>query len=318
MDNNHLPNKCIPPKNRKKYIIVFSRNNARPVGGSSMLADTYLRAVHCVVKLFGLTPFRHDCHNDAQPATPSKAAFAYAAIIGLAYNTFVCWSFAMLTGDSSDETVYVALHVKHVCKLAQSVGTFWSLFYYRLTLIESLNMAKRIRCQLASLLPAGALRDADTTRIVHNVLVWTMVQSGLTIGSMCVFAAYASMRALCFALIMFCSSFFSMVLTLLQFATILEVAQMYRALNKKLRTCVERIRQVSQMPRRCKMRMQMFCDVSDDVDKIAQLFKLVSLFNGQVCRVFSVSMLVNIVNSFAYALFAVKHIYINDEDFFFK
>lgn len=276
------------------------------------IVKAFSRTVQILIKLLGLLPFRIHYNNDVDLLESRTAEILYSLGIAIFLSGLVCFSFMNFVSSPVDNinqnTLSITLRIERFCDLSQSILTYFSLCYYRKNQIECINMVNKIHVELRCFCKSPHRYDSEYERIMKYVIAWTMVQSALSIGTWLLYMANSAMGFIQITIITIFANLFSMLLTLMQFGMLIEVAQLYRRLSEKLTLCVARIRQISSLSRRKQMKMQMFCDVSDDIDKIALLYKCVTNNNHIVCQVLSISIIGNVVNSFAKALLGVKYV----------
>lgn len=86
--------------------------------------------------------------------------------------------------------------------------------------------------------------------------------------------------------------------------------QFYRLLNQKLKQCMAKIKRM-QTSKMCKMRMQHFCDLSDDIDRLACLYSRCLNFTSQMNQYFSATLFMTI--AYAFVLIVSQLFFIYDQ-----
>lgn len=275
-----------------------------------MITHRFLRASHIVVKFFGLFPIRIDYNKEEQLATPHLTNFIYSIVFAVILNGFVFYSFSSFVSspvdDLNQETLLIALRVERFCEFVHNLLTYASLWFYRLTMTECVNMGESIHRKLRYFIRYNERYDAEYHRVVKQVYCWTIIQSVLIICTWVSYTVNSSMGFVQITIIVFCANVFTVIVTLMQFSMMIEVSQLYRRLNGKLSACVYKIRQISCLSEKNQMKMQMFCDVSDDIDEVASIYKCITKCNNMVCRVLALSIMANVVNTFTNLLIGVN------------
>lgn len=278
-----------------------------------MITSAFLQTVYGLVKIFGLVPFRLNFGNSQQPAVFDSGHFVHSLISAAGLNGFNCYIFMSFVSGPIDDvnqgTLIIALKIERVCEFAQNIVAYLSMYYYRNQLIDCINVTRRIHVEIRDFVNITEQYDAELKRIINYVIVWTTVQSILTLSSGMLYNANSSMTPFQITIILIFAYCFVIVLTLMQFAMLMEFAQLYRWLNAKLLLCIKRIRQLSRCgPKQGKKKL--FCTVGDDIEKVVLFYELVNSCQTTVCRVMSIPILGNVVNSFANALIAVISLFI--------
>lgn len=262
-----------------------------------------------MIKIFGLFPFRIDFSKNEQPAEHHKVEFIYSIFFAVVFHGIIIYShnkelISSPIYNTAQETLIATINFERLCACFQSVLTYASVYYYRHKLINCINMVNRIQhLQNVGFLPDRI--DAENNRVVKYIILWTIVQLMLTICSWILYAIYSDMGILQVSVILFGANCYTIALTFMHYVILREVVQLYRGLNAQVAICVVRIRRISNAFNKCQMKMQMFCDVSDEIDQVTSLYKCITECNNMACRLLSVSILANIVNSFANALIGV-------------
>lgn len=276
-----------------------------------MIALTFRRKALLVFKLFGLFPIRVDYNSKDKSASFHKIDFVYSTAFAGFFIALVCYSFHIFLSEAEEDiyqdTLLLVLKIEHFCGFAQSILTFSSIFYFRYQIVDCLNLKHRIHGRLQSVIESYHRYDDESNRKVKLFIVWTIIQCIFTVCTWILYVISSAVDILPITIMMFCSNVFTMVVTIMQCLMLSDVAQLYQNINGKLSICVDRIHVISSLPQKCQTKMQMFCDVSDEIDQVASLFRCVSEYRNITCRILSASILANVVNSFAYALIAVVY-----------
>lgn len=93
------------------------------------------------------------------------------------------------------------------------------------------------------------------------------------------------------------------------FSGLFVVWQFYLALNNKLRQCMAKVKAVTASNKIQQMRMQRFCDLSDEIDRLACLYARCSVLTEQMNKYFSVTLFVTIAYTFGIILSQLFFIY---------
>lgn len=89
------------------------------------------------------------------------------------------------------------------------------------------------------------------------------------------------------------------------------VWQFYIILNRKLRLCMDDVRREASSSLSKKIRMQKFCELSDEIDRLAQLYDRCLVFNKQVNGYFSAPLFLTVSYAFAVILTQLFFMYGN-------
>lgn len=93
------------------------------------------------------------------------------------------------------------------------------------------------------------------------------------------------------------------------FCGLFVVWQFYLTLNNKIGQCMAEVKAVTVSNQGQQMRMQRFCELSDEIDRLACLYARCSVFTEQMNKYFSVTLFVTIAYAFAIILAQLFFIY---------
>lgn len=100
------------------------------------------------------------------------------------------------------------------------------------------------------------------------------------------------------------SNFMAQIFTSIYFCGLLIMLQFYWHLNHRLKSCTKKMEIIS-MSNMNKMKMQKYCEISDDIDKISILYCRLTTLTASFNSLFSMPILLTILNDFMFSLFAV-------------
>lgn len=104
------------------------------------------------------------------------------------------------------------------------------------------------------------------------------------------------------------SNVMAIIFTNIYFCGMLVMLQFYRNLNKQLKNCMKSLKIISQSKMN-RIKMQMYCDISDDIDMISIMYSRVTDVTSRLNTFFSIPVLLTILNDSMITLFAVIYNY---------
>lgn len=283
----------------------------------AMTAKPLLGTVYYAAKLFGIMPIHlcaaPDDKNTVAELTPCSTIYViFAAILFTILFVFSLLQFIVpeATSDPNQETINFVLNLDSYSAIIRNISIYTFVIINRDTFMQTVNRANRIVNELRIGLNCTSFIDQRCTHMVFVQICMSTMQLSLSIWlaySYCISNSNYTQLYLIQTIIMMCYSLcFQAVVSAVHFTVFLMIVQFIRHINQGLVVCLKRIEDIShRKTRRSNMRMQMFCDVSDQIDELAALYKCITNCNEQFCKVFSISILVSIINSFVFALASV-------------
>lgn len=93
--------------------------------------------------------------------------------------------------------------------------------------------------------------------------------------------------------------------TTMHFAAALVALQFFRDVNARLTESVSVVRELLLCRRQADANVRFHCNITDDIDRLAVLYDMVSDFANQAIDIFAVPLVLTLVNSFIYILISV-------------
>lgn len=98
----------------------------------------------------------------------------------------------------------------------------------------------------------------------------------------------------------------TLIYSAMNFAVMLVALQFFRSINERLTDAVDVVRELLLFRRVADAKVQMHCNITDDIDRIAYLYDKVFDYANQANDVFAVPVVLTLINSFLFSLVAVR------------
>lgn len=277
-----------------------------------MKSKQLLTAVYYAAKANGIAPFKLDTKTKyprAKLTTSSTLSSILGAILFTVLYLYPLKKYLLFHIQNGVETMHFVLRLNTYSGLFRNIIIFICVIVNRKDLVLSINTLEIIMEKLKCIVQFDSFLDRKCRRMVFTQIVMTMFLYALAIITLYINSLYFEFWFTNFMLrntlaIYFTNVFETIVLSM-HFTAFLIVVQFYRHINVKLRISVDRIRTISRMDSCCGMRMQMFCDASDEIDELAALHKCVAKCTQTICKVFSMTILASLINSFIFTISGV-------------
>lgn len=286
-----------------------------------MFPKALLAFVYYVANGFGIAPFKLCLKKTNFVAELTNFSTGYTVIVLITYNVLYVWSAMKFLIFDPDNYVPLNNMMGFVLKLdiysciTRNLSIYLSLIYHRELLVHTINTVGRITTKLG--LTFKTFLDLRCRTMVYVKLCVTSVQMAI-----CIYITYyicqfpenskSKINILKVCIQSVVNYVLSIIVSTVHFTTLLMVMQLFRIINNKLKKCVTMVQHISRINRRC-MRMQIYCEISEQIDELSFLYKLVCGCNKGFCQVLSLSILTTILNSFEFMTAGVnnlsKHIY---------
>lgn len=272
----------------------------------------YIRMLYYVGKMYGYMPFRF---NHLPPkAYSSKIAITYSVLYAifliismplLQYSNFEC----ILQRDLKNTLLIVIALNYIVIGIRSILGSIQQVFN-RNQFIGLINDGYELNGYLNLIRddePKENLRSIDDkcTNLLNTKLVLVAFQVLIVIGNIITGFVYQN-RGLDTLVMVIMNTHGINILTMgTYFCAMLISLRYYGLLNIRLQSSISRIGDVVSSDKN-KMKMQLFCNISDDIDQINRLYDKISAFACKINRLYSFQLLLAIITSFGFSLSGVS------------
>lgn len=234
-------------------------------------------------------------------------AFLYTLLISLEYYISILFylkTFLPKDVTMSSPTIYIVLIILIVLSAEKAIYIYILQYWSRNQLMRVINdgfeLYNHIRVLCKDI--AVGLPDKQKKRLSFKVAV-TLFQFVF------VEAVAFSILFVSFNILMLCySHWISVMMSSTIFCGLFIVWQFYWMLNQELRRCMDELKMVN-TSKASHMRMQRFCDLSDDIDRLSCLYSRCLVFTEQINKYFSVMLFMTIGYGFAVILSQLFFIY---------
>lgn len=278
-----------------------------------MKSTRLLRAVYIAAKWNGFAPFRLSA--SFAYLTDISTSLAICAAIGL--NIIFMWSQSKFlvnaNYDQFEETFLFVAKLDICATLMRNLIISILLIVKRNEMVQIINDIYHIALNIKHFRKIQSFLDQQSMRRIRLQILAMFYQLAVFVLS-----AYIQHRNCArninfdffrVFIFSFINNFFQITLSSMHFTAFLSVLQLYRHINENLKQCVKHIRSISKMNNRRSIRMQVYCDVSDQIDEIASYYKYVTICNQRICKVFSGSMLMILSVSFVLMISTVRFVF---------
>lgn len=270
---------------------------------------TALRVLYFVSKLNGLIPFTFSLkERRATQSLPSRI-YCFTISAALSYFSYVgLHIFISITNDVANQTEHGQLYFVYFIlailgwlkKSLLSIVDFWQ----EATMIDLINEAFELD-QLIIPLNQSSIQIRKLISYVYRRSsslclsreITLIMQFNVVVGSFLFvpFMKNADLSFHLFTRLYFLAIFF--LRSTILFCGMLVVFQFFVQLNYRLKIAIETINISSRISKN--MKMQIYCDVSDEIDRLSTLFTRCCKFYEKFNRIFAAQMLITLIYSFS-------------------
>lgn len=264
-----------------------------------------MRLLSFAAKLFGLAPFCLRFGEKGKMASCSKLSTAYAIVAAILANIAFFWSlndyFEAPSQFKYDKTLSTIFMFESLMSLIRNLTVYLVLLINQWKMINSINSMQRTHNELQRFVHFETFIDNHCGKTLQWRKRVTVIQ--VMISCLCVFFNsqyawnYSWKKFVRMGTLLCFSNGISIVLGPMHFAAGISMLQMFRLVNIYLGESIQAITNITQLDSRTRMRMQLYCDASDEMDRIARMYKQVSMCSKEFCKAFSWSILIELLNS---------------------
>lgn len=278
-----------------------------------MKSTSLLRAVYIGAKCNGLASFQVSFQNTGLVAKLTNASTICAIYLAIVLNGIFIWAMSKFLiyppEEEQEDTLLIVVKLDSSASILRNLIISIVVIVHRKALVNIVNDLHLIAFKIKRLRRFDNFLDQNCMRMVRIQILVMMAELGLCL--LTIYMHYRKgqlllheiFRVLVMTLL---SNGYEMSLSAIHFTVLLTVVQLFRHINRVLTDCVNTIRTISQMDKRSCRRMQMYCDMSDQIDEISSLYEFVTNCNERICHVFSMTMLTVLAISFVMMLCGVN------------
>lgn len=266
-----------------------------------------------IAKLNGMVPFNWSDHK--AKASKSLASTLYCIVLTFALTYCMCsFQIDILTHLQVSEDKMVSILVFLFQVTVSTCRTLWIFLfqlYYRRRYIIFINKAVKMHRNISKTLSDHkdiSFLDEKSRKmyLCKGYTSWIQV----VVLSLCVFdfaRHYPEVEGVMkFALVVY-THMVKALFSCFFFGSMLAILQFFRHINEK---AVELMRQIAILNVAThQMRMQTFCNLSDEIDRMATLYVSVSELMGQLIKMFSMSLAFGFMDAFLIILSKIYNMY---------
>lgn len=264
--------------------------------------------------VFGYMPFNFTPTKSPR-ATKSPLAFAYSTAYSVCLLILLTIMFYYETIDVSENN-----RIKSTLKIVYFISVGIIVVRTALTAVQQLFNSKVIiqiinegfhinelvhRLQLDKPLPPDSTEDMTGTDLLLAKVVTVLLQLIIVAGTLLSKYLWTANNLNYLQWLLFNKHFINIVMGASYFIAMQLALWFYWQLNRYLNVSMMSIRTVMDQDS-IGVKMQQFCDISDEIDRIDRLYDRVTKFVGDVNRLFSLQLLMATITAFGYALMAVN------------
>lgn len=267
-----------------------------------------LRAVYILVKSNGLAAFSLSIQSTKPVAELTRFSTGLAILLLSILNCIFAWVLSknfIYLNEKDEEILLLVVKLDSFAFLLRNLIISVLVIMQRSKIVQLINDVYLIAFKIQQKGRIESFLDSKCLEMVHVQIRAMLTQLGISILSIYLHSRYVRKKLFYDWVRVLSTTIFSTTVSVMIFTVFLIVVQLIRQINHQLRECVKTIRMISQMDKRQNIRMQIYCNLSDDVDEIASLFKFVHICNQRICKVFSVMLLMVLVTSFMFILCSV-------------
>lgn len=274
-----------------------------------------IRILYIFTKYSGLLPLQL---QSKQPyAIPSKSAASYCIICTIIASCILFYSkledfHNLLIRDQDHQTIIIVNGIKILSSYLRTICLYVSQLIHRKQFINIINEGCRIRHHIDELCD-----KAENTQFLDKKCSYFVTIKAITLICQILIIMVATFlqplytghgiarTMIIYAMGTYLSDGLAMIVSSIFCFGMVVALQFYRHLNKRLSCLMSKIRKAS-WDDKMKMKMQFYCDSSDQLDRIANVYDQISKYTCQMNGFMSMAMLLTILNAFVYTLSGVS------------
>lgn len=269
----------------------------------------WLHCLHFTMKLNALLGF--NLYMRKPYATASRLwniySFLFTIFISLEYYisiTFHLNKFFPKDVTIASPTIYIVLVILIVLSAEKANFIYMLQYWNNHKLMRLINEGFELYKHLIVICKDAAIGLPVNAKNILSVKVTVTLLQFAILQALIFSIQYVSFNIL----ILFNSHWIGIMMSSTIFCGLFIVRHFYWMLNMNLRRCMSELKMVT-TSKACHMRMQRFCDLSDDIDRLACLYARCLVFTEQMNKYFSVTIFMTIGYAFALILSQLFFIY---------
>lgn len=283
-----------------------------------MIAKYCLGTLYYVAKLFGIVPFQLHFKEPIFKVKSTRFLTYYVILMPILFIILFGWSLSKFfvsnnsygdTLNPSKNTKFFVLKLDALSAILRNVTIYIFVLIHRKRFVQVINSVGQIVLSLKHTMKFKTFLDRKCRLMVYVQMFIISIQLtifiSLTYLYITIDPTYTTAYKTRVLITMIFSYLFVAISNNVHFTAFLVIIQCFRHINRQLEKCVNRALKISRMDKKSRIRMQMYCDVSDEIDELATIYKSVAACNQGFCKVYSFSMLVSILNSFVFTIAGV-------------
>lgn len=278
----------------------------------SFIIVSALKSLHISANIFGLVPYKLKLN----PIKASASSFA----MGYSFFFTICIAFLLIICEVATFSGKYVRQINHqtvttVNAVESIVGGFCVILIFLLQIFQRnkfiffINEANKIYNHIYEFknLKIRPFLDKKCSYLLMTKILSVFSQFLITITSLCLsnYRGNIFIEYFIRTLNIFFTDILTIIFSSLYFFAMIVALQFFRHLNKKLIETMKMIREIS-TNEKSKMKMQQYCNMSDVLDKLANLYGRISFFVENINGLFSLSILLTILNAFVLSLSGVR------------
>lgn len=279
-----------------------------------MTAKVLLATVYYAAKCVGMIPFKLSSWNPDSIVQISFLSTCYVILMPIFFTTAFIWSLMVFLNpdpdmiDSTKITKVAVLKIDSYVCITRNFTVYVFVIYHRKLLVQTVNSVRRVISKFRLTFENFLDRRCQQMVLVQVLVTMTQIVIYICLTyDYIIFPpnAYTWVTILKINISTFFTYAYVSILNAVHFTAFITVVQLMRHINQRLKFCIAKVQEISRMEKRSSMRMQMYCDLSDRIDELAALHKCVKNSNRMICKVFSMSIIVALMNSFIFNMAGV-------------
>lgn len=271
------------------------------------ISFTYYNCLFYYAKLSGLIPIQILTQNQTHAAKSSWFSISYSILsativipLVTACAYFIISVFVYLKNDHVTMVIVIVI--------ANLINTFKTMWLYicqilnHKKLVKLINDAFKLRKIIMKYFAInGALLDKHCRKMTHTRIMLTVVQILLSFGGLGgVYMAHGFSVVFYVDLVLaMLTDILYMLFACVYFGSMMLVLQFYRYLNKELKIAIKQIPNITlNYQQQDMIKTQMYCDVSDTIDQIANFYDEICVFTMEFNSFFTISLALALLYAF--------------------